>query len=340
MSQFRLINSNHHVQTLENGSLAIRLVQRDQHEGRYLCEADNGLEPSLVKSIRLTVHQQAHFASEIQVSLAGQPQASPTSGQASGELQQQAAGGSARLLRLAQNTSLARLLCAPLGDPPLQLDWLKDGRLIHSSSSSSSAATAGLMAAPGQLGHRFHVNTRPIPATGGPPRGLESELLLSQLGRHDAGLYTCSARNAYSSAERHLRLLVQEPPEAPNLLDAAHVSSRSVALRWLAPFDGNAPILKYVVEYKRQPPGECLVGCVERESPHELRPLTDCQCRPRQRSHFWPMMCLAAEARSRSRCARCKQVAVPRWTCSLSSSSSSSSRSRSRSSTPSTSWSL
>lgn len=281
---FKLINSNHHVQTLENGSLLIRQAGTE-HEGRYLCEADNGVEPSLVKQIKLIVHKQAHFLDDIQVLV------QPSSGQQDHHHQhsngitskalvqkepvQQSSQltPSIRVASLPQNTSLVRLVCSPYGDYPMQLDWLKDGHLIHTHSSGGAnlhggaaadnnlesghgeSSSSPVLLEPTSANSRYHVSSRwnAHRSTLASSSGLESELLLANLGRHDAGLYACSARNAFGQSERKLRLVVQEQPEAPSMVDVARISSRSISLRWLAPFDGNSPITKYVVEYKKQP---------------------------------------------------------------------------------------
>ena len=295
---FKLINSNHHVQTLENGSLIIRQAGKE-HEGLYLCEADNGVEPSLVKQIKLIVHRQAHFLDDIQVLVqpsSGQQDAHYSHHHHSQQQQQQqqqlATGGSTKepatlqlqsnqltpsvkVASLPQNTSLVRLVCSPYGDFPIQLEWLKDGHLVHTYSSSGAGDTTnfngiiggghdGPQSVPSSSSEtssssgRFHVSTRwnSHRSPSGAPNGLDSELLLVNLSRHDASVYTCSARNAFGNAERKLRLIVQEQPEAPAMVDVARISSRSIALRWLAPFDGNSPITKYVIEYRKQPGGK------------------------------------------------------------------------------------
>lgn len=41
-----------------------------------------------------------------------------------------------------------------------------------------------------------------------------------------------------------------EPPEIPSNLEVVEVSSRSVKLSWRRPFDGNSPVLSYVVQYQ------------------------------------------------------------------------------------------
>lgn len=278
--QFKLINSNHHVQTLENGSLAIRSVGLE-HEGSYLCEADNGVEPNLAKSIRLLVHLQAQFAdSDIQLMTTGntnanidtstssnnnshqqhqliqlqtsiqQAPASATSALASGQVL-------VRLARVLQNTTLTKLACSPSGDLPLTVDWLKDGQLVYSHTWQASApAQSASLKHQLELGPRYQIVTRERSRSKARANinviSVESELSVSALRRQDGGLYACLARNAFGQAERNLRLLVQEPPEAPELIDIAHISSRSIGLRWLAPYDGNSPILKYSIEFRKQ----------------------------------------------------------------------------------------
>lgn len=269
-SNLKLINSNHHVQTLENGSLSIRQTSKEQHEGLYMCEADNGVEPSLIKLIRLQVHQQAHFLHDIRVTLqdntttsiggAHRLAANQATSTTSSSSSSSGTPTPVRSVRLPQNSSLVRLTCEPLGDLPLQLDWLKEGLLIHSHSTGGSApaAPAGQSSVnePGgaslaDLAGRYYVNTKWGSSSAGAKQHLESELTLIQLARQDAGLFTCVARNAFGQAERRLRLVVQEVPEPPGPVDVAHISSRSISLRWLAPFDGHSAILKYVVEFRK-----------------------------------------------------------------------------------------
>lgn len=250
----------------------------------YLCEADNGVEPNLVKLVRLQVRLQAQFLDELQVlgdlasatdkkaASAAAPGA-PTSLQATHIGQ---AANPARWVRVSQNASQLRLLCQPFGEFPLTLDWLKDGQLIytHTAGDLSLLSPAGSQthqlpsSAPNslnfnqlELAGRLHVNTRRgsgrALGTQVSPHWLtshqvDSELVLTGLRRTDGGLYSCAARNAFGQAERQIRLLVQEPPEAPEVVDVAHIGSRSIGLRWLAPFDGNSAIVKYLVEYRRQ----------------------------------------------------------------------------------------
>jgi hypothetical protein len=41
-----------------------------------------------------------------------------------------------------------------------------------------------------------------------------------------------------------------EPPGAPSKLEVVNVTSRSVSLKWVKPFDGNSELLTYILQYK------------------------------------------------------------------------------------------
>lgn len=55
-SDFHGIVSSPHIHVLENGSLNIISVQTED-KGRYLCEASNGVGPSLSTAVDLVVHR-------------------------------------------------------------------------------------------------------------------------------------------------------------------------------------------------------------------------------------------------------------------------------------------
>lgn len=46
-------------------------------------------------------------------------------------------------------------------------------------------------------------------------------------------------------------VLLLEVPEAPYGLKVLDKSGRTVQLSWAAPYDGNSPIKKFLIEYKR-----------------------------------------------------------------------------------------
>ena len=50
---------------------------------------------------------------------------------------------------------------------------------------------------------------------------------------------------------RSLRLVsIPEPPEPPSSLYVSDVGSRSVTVAWYPAFDGNSPVIHYLVQYK------------------------------------------------------------------------------------------
>lgn len=67
----------------------------------------------------------------------------------------------------------------------------------------------------------------------------------------DAGVYTCSVSSPGGNERRHAHLSILELPYPPNVAQAERVGSRAVNVSWNVGFDGNSPILKYIVQ-KRQ----------------------------------------------------------------------------------------
>ncbi|XP_069066064.1 protein sidekick-1 [Pleurodeles waltl] len=78
----------------------------------------------------------------------------------------------------------------------------------------------------------------------------DGSLLISQTWSGDIGDYTCEIISLGGNDSRMARLEVIELPHSPqNLLARLNSSSsRTVALSWVRPFDGNSPILYYIVE--------------------------------------------------------------------------------------------
>ncbi|XP_050535550.1 protein sidekick isoform X2 [Daktulosphaira vitifoliae] len=67
----------------------------------------------------------------------------------------------------------------------------------------------------------------------------------------DAGIYTCSVSSPGGDERRHAYLSILELPYPPNVVQAERVGPRSVNVSWTIGFDGNSPILKYIIQ-KRQ----------------------------------------------------------------------------------------
>ncbi|XP_047635405.1 protein sidekick-1 isoform X1 [Phacochoerus africanus] len=78
----------------------------------------------------------------------------------------------------------------------------------------------------------------------------DGSLLISQTWSGDIGDYTCEIVSEGGNDSRAARLEVIELPHSPqNLLASLNSShSRTVVLSWVRPFDGNSPVLYYIVE--------------------------------------------------------------------------------------------
>ncbi|KAM7142872.1 protein sidekick-1 [Molossus nigricans] len=78
----------------------------------------------------------------------------------------------------------------------------------------------------------------------------DGSLLISQTWSGDIGDYTCDIISEGGNDSRTARLEVIELPHPPqNLLARLNASqSHAVLLSWVRPFDGNSPVLRYVVE--------------------------------------------------------------------------------------------
>ncbi|XP_023034507.1 Down syndrome cell adhesion molecule-like protein Dscam2 isoform X1 [Drosophila willistoni] len=81
-------------------------------------------------------------------------------------------------------------------------------------------------------------------------KGVDSQLTVAHSDRHDSGVYRCIAENPYGRAEQIIYLAVQERPDTPSNLEIFEVGSRTVKLSWRRPFDGNSPVLSYLVQYQ------------------------------------------------------------------------------------------
>lgn len=102
MKDFKSISSNYHIQTLENGSLSIKDVER-KDSGHFLCEAENGVGSHLSSLVKLSVHIKPHFKTNFQV------------------------------IKVKKGETL-KIQCLAFGDKPITLEWIKDRNDIHSSS--------------------------------------------------------------------------------------------------------------------------------------------------------------------------------------------------------------
>nr|XP_049704613.1 Down syndrome cell adhesion molecule-like protein Dscam2 [Helicoverpa armigera] len=120
-----------------------------------------------------------------------------------------------------------RLACVARGDSPLATAWSHSGRALPNSDYRMSIS-----------------ETRSA-------EGLRSELVIERADRRDSGVYRCQASNPYGRSDHFVHLAVQEPPEPPANFRVLEATSRSVRLQWRRPYDGNSPVLGYIVQYRK-----------------------------------------------------------------------------------------
>ncbi|KAL1471732.1 hypothetical protein MTO96_039775, partial [Rhipicephalus appendiculatus] len=119
------------------------------------------------------------------------------------------------------------LECRASGDAPINISWSRNGRRLDTHKLRGS-----------------RVKTKSL------PDGLVSTLSLPGAQRELSGIYVCEVANDYGQDEKHIRLIVQEPPEAPLEFNVTSVNSRSASLTWREPYNGNSPIQSYLIQYK------------------------------------------------------------------------------------------
>ncbi|XP_053408969.1 cell adhesion molecule DSCAM-like isoform X3 [Mercenaria mercenaria] len=118
--------------------------------------------------------------------------------------------------------------CQAIGDKPISVSWNFNNQTMGS----------------GNLGSRYTVNA---PNT---DRGKLSQLSIHPAQRGDTGIFTCTAANQFGYDSTAIYLTVLEPPDAPGNLTLIKKGSRYVVLVWTRPFDGNSPLIEYVIEYQ------------------------------------------------------------------------------------------
>uniref|UniRef100_A0A336L235 CSON014681 protein n=1 Tax=Culicoides sonorensis TaxID=179676 RepID=A0A336L235_CULSO len=81
--------------------------------------------------------------------------------------------------------------------------------------------------------------------------GVMSSLSIKRTERADSALFTCMATNAFGSDDTSINMIIQEVPEMPYALKVLDKSGRTISLSWAKPYDGNSPIKRYLIEFKR-----------------------------------------------------------------------------------------
>ncbi|XP_017776462.1 PREDICTED: Down syndrome cell adhesion molecule-like protein Dscam2 isoform X2 [Nicrophorus vespilloides] len=118
------------------------------------------------------------------------------------------------------------LICHVYGDTPIEIMWTMNGNRMNLNN------------------YRFTLTESKT------ENGLKSQVTINRSDRDDSGVYKCLAENAYGRSDHIINLAVQERPDAPGVLEVVEVASRNVRLAWRKPFDGNSPIIGYLVQYQ------------------------------------------------------------------------------------------
>uniref|UniRef100_T1JK52 Uncharacterized protein n=1 Tax=Strigamia maritima TaxID=126957 RepID=T1JK52_STRMM len=126
-----------------------------------------------------------------------------------------------------KNGDKGRLVCTAYGDPEITITWKMNDKIADS-----------------KLDPRIRIKTTLL------NNGLQSELILSKVKQKDFTSFNCRASNPFGSDDTQLSLIIQDRPNAPTHLSASRISSRSLFLAWEPSFDGNSPIIRYIVQHK------------------------------------------------------------------------------------------
>ncbi|XP_069681625.1 cell adhesion molecule Dscam1 isoform X3 [Periplaneta americana] len=126
-----------------------------------------------------------------------------------------------------QKGEQAHLQCTALGDTPIEIMWKIGGKRIGE-----------------DLDQRYTIREQLL------DDGMVSELGISHTYRHDTGVLSCYASNAYGQDEMVIQLIVQEVPEMPKNIRVNDQQSRSLQLSWTQPYAGNSAITNYIIQYK------------------------------------------------------------------------------------------
>uniref|UniRef100_A0A3Q3X8V9 Uncharacterized protein n=1 Tax=Mola mola TaxID=94237 RepID=A0A3Q3X8V9_MOLML len=95
----------------------------------------------------------------------------------------------------------------------------------------------------------------------------DGTLHISQTWSGDIGTYTCQVTSVGGNDSRRAYLRVQLPhaPENPTAVLSTS-EKRAIDLAWAKPFDGNSPLIRYILEVSENAPWAILLASIEPES--------------------------------------------------------------------------
>ncbi|KAL3237646.1 hypothetical protein MRX96_048177 [Rhipicephalus microplus] len=186
----------------------------------------------------------------------------------------------------ARNHLYLRVLAFPMVTPPIRLSWLRDGVPLDSSPSTgkegvsfghvddfistlvfkslreehtavytclaANEAAAVNYSAPLVVYGPQSTEFRTVISSSRMQALVNGSLVIQEVETADAGGYMCEASNGVGlPLYTVVQVNVHDRPDEPPRPEALNVLSRSVTILWKSSNDGNSPITKYIVQYKR-----------------------------------------------------------------------------------------
>ena len=156
-----------------------------------------------------------------------------------------------------QKGEQVHLKCESFGDKPVKITWLKDKQRIEMKSLQSPSNQLYTLNDQATFNNHQSINSEPILHDSSryeitdklTDQGLISYLDISKSDRKDSGLFTCFSFNQHGQDDTNIQLIIQEKPDAPQDLQIVEINSKTIKLAWNSPFNGNLPIIQYIVQY-------------------------------------------------------------------------------------------
>ncbi|XP_075585762.1 uncharacterized protein LOC124494681 isoform X5 [Dermatophagoides farinae] len=256
-NSFHAVISNPHMQILENGSLIIKEVNRDDHR-RYMCSAFNGVGSGISTIIRLSVHFPPQF-------LHGYYESKQIK---FGEMVVLTCLVKLEYIDNVQASKFSNLSNTNI-DELVNIRWFKDtsstpviasskSKLLMTDPSYDRYHTTqtfevnqdGLTGSTLNFTDIFLINQSNKKQSYPTTRYYATKLTIRHVERSDTGVYLCTAQNRYGSIRKNFTVTVLEQPDRPEEIRADEIASQSIKLTWPMPFDGNSPINEYVISYR------------------------------------------------------------------------------------------
>ena len=197
-------------------------------EGEFVCTVDNRIGEKLVSRTNLEVQTPAKVS---MIDNFGKELTGPDGGELP--------------VNYARKGEEFSIRCRAIGDQPLTIEWWKNHELMQ---------------------YKFSSNMETLNSLS--PSGLISELHWRSIQRSDSSTYECSVKNALGESRKGQKLIVLEPPEAPQNVRISDLDSNSVKVSWQLGYSGNLELTKIHVYYwesksKRQTSGSHKLNKIE-----------------------------------------------------------------------------